>query len=96
MAEKAFALPQYAFNDPSSECCLYSLGDGTTADRAGTLLFQELVKKLRHNASLRAAFFDLDDGGYWKENGWPIEDGEDVPIDVYVESLELNTQQHMS
>ncbi|KAL6709652.1 hypothetical protein ACN47E_001080 [Coniothyrium glycines] len=83
MAEKAFALPGYFFNDASSECSLYSLGDGTATDRAGALLFKELVQKLRHNPSLRRQFFDMDDGGYWRSYGWYIEDGDDIPVDIF-------------
>jgi hypothetical protein len=82
MAEKAFALPGYPFDDHNSQCSLYSLGDGTTSDRAGALLFKELVHKLNHNSSVRSAFFVLDDGGYWEENGWVIEDDENIPVDV--------------
>ncbi|KAF1845584.1 SET domain-containing protein [Cucurbitaria berberidis CBS 394.84] len=82
-AEKAFALPAYLFNDRSTECSLYSLGDGTATDRAGALLFKELVQKLRHNPSLRESFFDLDDGGYWKERGWEAKEGDDIPVDVF-------------
>ncbi|KAF2845115.1 SET domain-containing protein [Plenodomus tracheiphilus IPT5] len=83
MAEKAFALPGYIFNDQSSECALYSIGDGTATDRAGALLFKELVQKLQYNPRQRKRFFDLDDGGYWRKNGWTTHDGEDVPVDVF-------------
>ncbi|CAO2648748.1 Nn.00g096970.m01.CDS01 [Neocucurbitaria sp. VM-36] len=82
-AEKAFALPGYFFNDRNSECSLYSLGDGTATDRAGALLFKELVQKLRHNPSLRKGFFDLDDGGYWSSHGWTVEGDEVTPVDVF-------------
>lgn len=82
IAEKAFALPGYFFNDRGSECSLYSLGDGTATDRAGAHLFKELVQKLKHSPSLRREYFDLDDGGYWKENGVVVEEGEEIPVDV--------------
>jgi len=82
MAEKAFALPGYFFNDRSSECSLYSLGDGTATDRAGALLFKELVQKLVANSSLRKEFFEMDDGGYWAENGWHTSEEDDIPVDV--------------
>jgi hypothetical protein len=81
-AEKAFALPGYFFNDRSSECSLYSLGDGTATDRAGALLFRELVQKLVANPSLRKGFFDMDDGGYWAGNGWQVPEEYDIPVDV--------------
>ncbi|KAH7073121.1 hypothetical protein BKA63DRAFT_577199 [Paraphoma chrysanthemicola] len=83
MAEKAFAMPGYIINDRNSECSLYSLGDGTAADRAGALLFKELIQKLTANPSLRPSFFDMDDGGYWKENGWEVSKDEDIPVDVF-------------
>lgn len=82
MAEKAFALPGYFFNDRSSECNLYSLGDSTATDRAGALLFKELVQKLVANPSLRKEFFDMDDGGYWQEHGWEVPEDEETPVDV--------------
>ena len=82
MAEKAFALPGYIENDRGSECSLYSLGDGTATDRAGALLYKELVQKLVANPSQRKAYFDMDDGGYWAENGWNIAGDYDVPVDV--------------
>ncbi|KAF2112352.1 hypothetical protein BDV96DRAFT_649151 [Lophiotrema nucula] len=83
-AEKAFVLPGYLIQDPSSDCLLYNLGDGTAAPRPGALLFKELVTKLKYNPSLRKAFFDLDDGGYWVENGYEInEDEEEIPVDVF-------------
>jgi hypothetical protein len=82
MAEKAFAFPGYLVNDRSSECSLYSLGDETATDRAGALLFRELVHKLDVNPSLRRQFFDMDDGGYWSENGWDIPETDDIPVDV--------------
>jgi hypothetical protein len=81
MAEKAFALPAYLVNDPNSECSLYSLGDGTATDRAGALLFRELVQKLFANPSMRQDFFDMDDGGYWAKNGWDAK-GSEIPVDV--------------
>lgn len=84
IAEKAFALPGYFFNDRGSNCSLYSLGDGTATDRSGALLYKELVQKLRHSPRLRRSFFDLDDGGYWKENGWIVEEGDEIPVDVFV------------
>lgn len=87
IAEKAFALPGYFFNDRGSNCSLYSLGDGTATDRAGALLYKELVQKLRHSPSLRRIFFDMDDGGYWSENGWTIEEGHEIPVDVFVLQL---------
>ncbi|KAF2831890.1 SET domain-containing protein [Ophiobolus disseminans] len=83
MAEKAFALPGYFFNDRSSDCALYSLGDGTATDRAGALLFKELVQKLTANPSLRKGFFDMDDGGYWAKNGWEVSEQDDIPVDVF-------------
>jgi hypothetical protein len=81
IVEKAFAFPAYLVNDQSSSCSLYSLGDSTAADRAGALLFKELVQKLHANPSARKPFFDMDDGGYWEKNGW---DGEhdDIPVDM--------------
>ncbi|KAF2684893.1 SET domain-containing protein [Lentithecium fluviatile CBS 122367] len=82
-AEKAFALPGYFMQDRSSDCLLYSLGDETAAPRPGAWLFKELVQKLRWNPSIRKDFFELDDGGYWKENGWDIAEGEDIPVDVF-------------
>jgi hypothetical protein len=82
MAEKAFALPGYIFGDFNSECSLYSLGDGTATDRAGALLLKELLQKLEANPSMRRSFFDMDDGGYWAENGWEGADGEQIPVDV--------------
>lgn len=84
MAEKAFALPGYLEQDRGSDCSLYSLSDATAADRAGALLFRELVQKLDANPSVRKAFFDLDDGGYWEKHGWGVADDESVPVDVYV------------
>lgn len=81
-AEKAFAMPGYLMNDRGSECSLYSLGDGTAADRAGAMLFKELVQKLTANPSLRRSFFDLDDGGYWAEHGWDVAQEDDIPVDV--------------
>lgn len=81
-AEKAFVLPGYFIQDRSSDCLLYSLGDGTASPRPGALLFKELVQKLRWNASVRKEFFALDDGGYWQRHGWKIDQGEDVPLDV--------------
>jgi hypothetical protein len=80
--EKAFALPGYFMQDKSSDCLLYSLGDETAAPRPGAWLFKELVQKLRWNPSLRKEFFDLDDGGYWKQNGWDVDEDEEVPVDV--------------
>lgn len=83
-AEKAFVLPGYFIQDRSSDCLLYNLGDGTAAPRPGALLFKELVTKLKYNPSLRKDFFDLDDGGYWAENGYDVKAGEgDVPVDVF-------------
>lgn len=82
MGEKAFGLPGYFFNDRSSDCSLYSLTDGTAADRNGALLYRELVQKLTANPSLRKEFFSMDDGGYWEEHGCEIGDGEDIPVDV--------------
>jgi hypothetical protein len=81
-AEKAFALPGYFMQDKSSDCLLYSLGDEKAASRPGAWLFKELVQKLRWNPSLRKDFFDLDDGGYWKQNGWDLHKDEEVPVDV--------------
>jgi hypothetical protein len=83
-AEKAFALPGYFMQERNSDCLLYSIGDETAAPRPGAWLFKELVQKLRWNPSLRRDFFDLDDGGYWKKNGWEIAEGDEVPVDVYV------------
>lgn len=80
--EKAFALPGYNMQDRRTECLLYSLSDETAAPRPGAWLFKELVQKLRLNPSLRKNFFELDDGGYWKEHGWEVEAGEDIPVDV--------------
>jgi hypothetical protein len=82
MAEKAFALRGYIVNDRGSECSLYSLGDETAADRAGALLFKELVQKLDANPSLRKTFFDMDDGGYWAKNGWTLSETDEIPVDV--------------
>jgi hypothetical protein len=82
MAEKAFAIPAHFSNDTSNLCSLYSLGDGTATDNTGALLFKELVQKLTHNPSLRRQFFDMDDGGYWSENGWQVPDDEVIPVDV--------------
>ena len=82
MAEKAFALPGYFFNDPGSDCSLYILGDGTASNKAGTWLLKELVQKLRHNPSLRKGFFDMDDGGYWSQNGWEVQEGDEIPVDM--------------
>lgn len=81
-AEKAFVLPGYFIQDRSSDCLLYSLGDGTASPRPGALLFKELVQKLKWNKSLRNEYFDLDDGGYWKTFGYEVAKGEDVPVDV--------------
>lgn len=81
-AEKAFVLPGYFIQDRSSDCLLYSLGDETASPRPGALLFKELVQKLNWNPSLRKEYFDLDDGGYWKTNGWEVPEGEDIPVDV--------------
>ena len=81
-AEKAFALPGYFMQDRSSDCLLYSLGDGTASPRPGAWLFKELVQKLRWNPSLRKEFFELDDGGYWKEKGWQVKEPENTPVDV--------------
>ncbi|KAF2652532.1 SET domain-containing protein [Lophiostoma macrostomum CBS 122681] len=61
----------------------FKAGDGTASPRPGALLFKELVQKLRWNTTLRKEFFRLDDGGYWKEHGWDISDGEDIPVDVF-------------
>lgn len=83
IAEKAFALPGYIFNDRSSDCALYSIGDGTASDRAGALLFKELVQKLLHNPSQRKRFFDMDDGGYWQKHGWAVHDNQPEPVDVF-------------
>jgi len=80
-AEKAFVLPGYFIQDRSSDCFLYSLGDGTAAPRPAALLLKELVQKLRWNKSLRKEFMELEDGGYWKEHGWEVEDSE-TPVDV--------------
>lgn len=82
-AEKAFVLPGYFIQDRSSDCLLYNLGDGTASPRPGALLFRELVQKLSWNPSLRKEVFELDDGGYWKQHGWEVTDGEDVPVDVF-------------
>lgn len=87
MAEKAFALPGYIENDRGSQCSLYSLGDGTATDRAGALLFKELVQKLDANPSHRKAFFDMDDGDYWAEKGWTVTDDSNYPVDVYVAKI---------
>jgi hypothetical protein len=81
-AEKAFAFPPFLFNDSTSECFLYSLDDETTTDRAGALLFRELIQKLMGNPSLRRAFFEMDDGGYWAEHGWEVAEEDEVPVDV--------------
>jgi hypothetical protein len=82
MAEKAFALPGYIVNDPGSECSLYSLGNETATDRAGALLFKELVQKLDANPSLRRRFFDMDDGGYWAKNRWEANESDLIPVDM--------------
>ena len=82
MAEKAFALPGYIENDRGSKCSLYSLGDGTATDRAGALLFKELIQKLDGNPSQRKAFFDMDDGDYGADQGWKATDDSENPIDV--------------
>jgi hypothetical protein len=82
MVEEAFALSGYIFGDVNSECSFYSLSDGTAKDRAGALLFRELLQKLEANPSIRKSFFDMDDGGYWAEHGWEVADGEQVPLDV--------------
>ncbi|KAF2266270.1 SET domain-containing protein [Lojkania enalia] len=82
-AEKAFVMPGYFIQDRSSDCFLFNLGDETAAPRPGALLFRELVQKLRWNKSLRQEFFELDDGGYWEESGWKVEDEEEVPVDVF-------------
>jgi hypothetical protein len=82
MTEKAFALPIYFENDKGSECSLYSFGDGTATDRAGALLFRELVQKLDANPSMRKLFFDMDDGGYWAQNGYEVADKDETPVDV--------------
>lgn len=89
-AEKAFVLPGYFMQDQSSDCLLYRLSDGTAAPRPGAWLFKELVQKLRWNPSLRKEFFDVSDGGYWKEHGWELAEDEDIPIDVYVFALKDN------
>lgn len=81
-AEKAFVMPGYFIQDRSSDCLLYSLGEETASPRPGALLFKELVQKLRWNPSLRKEYFELDDGGYWKEHGWEIKDDEEIPVDV--------------
>jgi hypothetical protein len=81
-AEKAFVLPGYFMQDMSSDCLLYSLDDGTASPRPGAWLFKELVQKLRWNPSLRKEFFALDDGGYWKEHGWEVAEGDEIPVDV--------------
>ncbi|KAH7401742.1 hypothetical protein DE146DRAFT_735078 [Phaeosphaeria sp. MPI-PUGE-AT-0046c] len=83
MAEKAFALPGYIENDRGNDCSLYSLGDGTATDRAGALLYKELVQKLVANPSQRKAFFEMDDGGYCFESGWDVAEDTDVPVDVF-------------
>jgi hypothetical protein len=82
MTEKAFALPIQIENDRGTECSLYSLGDGTATDRAGALLFKELVQKLDANPSMRKLFFDMDDGGYWAQNGYEVADKDEIPVDV--------------
>ncbi|KAJ4344790.1 uncharacterized protein N0V89_012534 [Didymosphaeria variabile] len=82
-AEKAFVLPGYFLQDRSSDCLLYSLSDGTAAPRPGAWLFKELVQKLRWNPSLRKEFFDLEDGGYWKEVGWDVTEDEEIPVDIF-------------
>jgi hypothetical protein len=82
LAEKAFALPGYIENDRSSECSLYSLGDEMATDRAGALLFKELVQKLDANLSVRKKFFEMDDGGYWADHGWEVSNKDEIPIDV--------------
>ncbi|KAF2013620.1 hypothetical protein BU24DRAFT_464383 [Aaosphaeria arxii CBS 175.79] len=82
-AEKAFVLPGYFIQDRSSDCLIYSLGEGTASPRPGALLFKELVQKLRWNPSLRRDYFELDDGGYWKEYGWEVSEGEEIPVDVF-------------
>jgi hypothetical protein len=81
-AEKAFVMPGYFIQDRSSDCLLYSLGEETASPRPGALLFKELVQKLRWNPSLRKEYFELDDGGYWREHGWEVKDEEEVPVDV--------------
>jgi hypothetical protein len=69
-------------NDPGSECSLYSLGNETATDRAGALLFKELVQKLDANPSLRRRFFDMDDGGYWAKNRWEANESDLIPVDM--------------
>jgi hypothetical protein len=81
-AEKAFVMPGYFIQDRSSDCLLYNLGDGTASPRPGALLFKELVQKLRWNPTLRKQYFELDDGGYWREHGWEVPNDEDIPVDV--------------
>lgn len=81
-AEKAFVMPGYYIQDRNSDCLLYNLGDETASPRPGALLFKELIQKLRWNPSLRKEFFDLDDAGYWKKNGWECNFDEEIPIDV--------------
>jgi hypothetical protein len=82
MAEKAFALPGYIENDRGSDCSLYSLGERTATDRAGALLFKELIQKLDANPSQRKAFFDMDDGGYWSKQGSAMNDDPENSVDV--------------
>ncbi|KAF1974011.1 SET domain-containing protein [Bimuria novae-zelandiae CBS 107.79] len=82
-AEKALVLPGYFMQDRNSDCLLYNLGDGTAVPRPGAWLFKELVQKLRWNPSLRKEFFDLEDGGYWKEHGWELAEDEEIPVDVF-------------
>lgn len=89
-AEKAFVLPGYFMQDQTNDCLLYSLSDGTVAPRSGAWLFKELVQKLRWNPSLRKEFFDLEDGGYWKEHGWELASDEEIPVDVYASCPSLN------
>jgi hypothetical protein len=81
-AEKAFVMPGYFIQDRNSDCFLYNLGNETASPRPGALLFKELVQKLRWNPSLRKEYFELDDGGYWKENGWDVREDEETPVDV--------------
>lgn len=82
VVEKAYVMPGYFIQDKSSECNLYCVENGVASQRAGALLFKELVQKLRWNRTLRKEFFELEDGGYWEKNGWKLGEGEEIPVDV--------------
>jgi hypothetical protein len=92
MEEKALAIPAQFLNNTSNACSLYSLGGKTATDTTGALLFRELVQNSTHNPSLRRDFSEMDDGGYWEEQGWQISEDEDIPVHVYVPLVSLLPQ----